>query len=86
MSLLLEPKEQLQELPQYTILMAVAVAEAIDELLGVDSQIKWVNDIYLNHKNRWYLIGSHDRYRKQLIKIYYHWHGYQLFDSPRKLS
>lgn len=50
MSLLLEPKEQLQELPQYTILMAVAVAEAIDELLGVDSQIKWVNDIYLNHK------------------------------------
>lgn len=50
MSLLLEPKEQLQELPQYTLLMAVAVAEAIDELLGVDSQIKWVNDIYLNHK------------------------------------
>ena len=30
--------------------MAVAVAEAIDELLGVESQIKWVNDIYLNHK------------------------------------
>lgn len=50
MSLLLEPKEQLRELPQYTILMAVAVAEAIDELLGVESQIKWVNDIYLNHK------------------------------------
>lgn len=50
MSLLLEPKEQLQELPQYTILMAVAVAETIDELLGVESQIKWVNDIYLNHK------------------------------------
>lgn len=50
MSMLLEPKEQLQELPQYTILMAVAVAEAIDELLGVDTQIKWVNDIYLNQK------------------------------------
>ncbi|WP_373143978.1 MULTISPECIES: biotin--[acetyl-CoA-carboxylase] ligase [Enterococcus] len=50
MSLLLEPKEQLTELPQYTILMAVAVSEAIDELLGVDTQIKWVNDIYLNHK------------------------------------
>lgn len=50
MSLLLEPKEQLQELPQYTILMAVAVAEAIDEVLGIDSQIKWVNDIYVNHK------------------------------------
>ncbi len=25
--------------------MAVAVSEAIDELLGVDTQIKWVNDI-----------------------------------------
>lgn len=50
MSLLLEPKEHLQELPQYTLLMAVAVAEAIDELLEVNSQIKWVNDIYLNHK------------------------------------
>lgn len=50
MSLLLEPSEQLQELPQYTVLMAVAVAEAIDELLAVDSQIKWVNDIYLNQK------------------------------------
>jgi len=50
MSLLLEPKEQLQELPQYTILMAVAVAEAIDKVLGINSQIKWVNDIYVNHK------------------------------------
>ncbi|MBM7712258.1 biotin--[acetyl-CoA-carboxylase] ligase [Enterococcus xiangfangensis] len=50
MSLLLKPNEQLHELPQYTILMAVAAAEAIDELLGVDSQIKWVNDIYLNEK------------------------------------
>lgn len=50
MSLLLEPKEHLQELPQYTVLMAVAVAEAIDALLGVESQIKWVNDIYLDHK------------------------------------
>lgn len=50
MSLLLEPKEQLNELPQYTVVMAVAIADAIDELLGVDSQIKWVNDIYLNQK------------------------------------
>lgn len=50
MSLLLEPKEQMQELPQYTLLMAVAVAEAIDQLLEVETQIKWVNDIYLNGK------------------------------------
>lgn len=50
MSLLLEPAEQLQDLPQYTVLMAVAVAEAIDELLEVETQIKWVNDVYLNQK------------------------------------
>lgn len=50
MSMLLEPKEQLAELPQYTVLMAAAVAEAIDALTQQDSQIKWVNDIYLNGK------------------------------------
>ncbi|MBO1304632.1 biotin--[acetyl-CoA-carboxylase] ligase [Enterococcus sp. 669A] len=50
MSILLKPDTQLHELPQYTVLMAVAVAEAIDALVGVDTQIKWVNDIYLNGK------------------------------------
>ena len=50
MSLLLKPETQLHELPQYTVLMAVAVAEAIDSLIGVETQIKWVNDIYLNGK------------------------------------
>lgn len=50
MSLLLEPKENLNELPQYTVLMAVAVAEAIDALVGVETEIKWVNDIYLHGK------------------------------------
>ncbi|MGM0214255.1 biotin--[acetyl-CoA-carboxylase] ligase [Enterococcus sp. AZ109] len=50
MSLLLKPETQLHELPQYTVLMAVAVAEAIDALVGVETQIKWVNDIYLNGK------------------------------------
>lgn len=50
MSILLKPDTQLHELPQYTVLMAVAVAQAIDALAGVNTQIKWVNDIYLNGK------------------------------------
>lgn len=50
MSILLKPDTQLHELPQYTVLMAVAVAQAVDALAGVNTQIKWVNDIYLNGK------------------------------------
>ncbi|MFV0558731.1 MAG: biotin--[acetyl-CoA-carboxylase] ligase [Enterococcus sp.] len=50
MSLLLNPKQAFQELPQYTVLAAVAVSQAIDELTGFTTQIKWVNDIYLNDK------------------------------------
>lgn len=50
MSLLLKPNQSFQELPQYTVLAAVAVAEAIDALLGQQTSIKWVNDIYLDGK------------------------------------
>lgn len=47
MSLLLQPNQTFEELPQYTLLAAVAVAQAIDELTGFSTDIKWVNDIYL---------------------------------------
>lgn len=50
MSLLLKPDQSFQELPQYTVLAAVAVSEAIDALLGKETAIKWVNDIYLDGK------------------------------------
>ncbi|OTN77937.1 biotin-[acetyl-CoA-carboxylase] ligase [Enterococcus sp. 8G7_MSG3316] len=50
MSLLLKPNQSFQELPQYTVLAAVAVSEAIDALLGKKTAIKWVNDIYLDGK------------------------------------
>ncbi|KAF1297963.1 biotin--[acetyl-CoA-carboxylase] ligase [Enterococcus sp. JM4C] len=50
MSLLLSPNRSFEELPQYTVLAAVAVSEAIDSLVGVTTEIKWVNDIYLNGK------------------------------------
>lgn len=50
MSLLIEPYQTFEELPQYTLLAAVALALAIDELAGVSCEIKWVNDIYLDGK------------------------------------
>lgn len=50
MSLVLTPHKTFDEVPQYTLLAAVALALAIDELAGVSCEIKWVNDIYLNGK------------------------------------
>lgn len=50
MSLLLSPNQHFQELPQYTLLSAVAVASAIDQLVGEKTTIKWVNDIFINQK------------------------------------
>ncbi|AYW46253.1 biotin--[acetyl-CoA-carboxylase] ligase [Tetragenococcus koreensis] len=50
MSLLLAPNQTFAELPQYTILAAVALSLAIDHHTGKQTQIKWVNDIYLDGK------------------------------------
>ncbi|MDT2757503.1 biotin--[acetyl-CoA-carboxylase] ligase [Enterococcus asini] len=50
MTLLLAPNQSFDELPQYTLLAAVAVCRAIEELTDEDCQIKWVNDIYLHGK------------------------------------
>ncbi|MDH6364902.1 BirA family biotin operon repressor/biotin-[acetyl-CoA-carboxylase] ligase [Enterococcus sp. PF1-24] len=49
-SLLLNPYRSFEELPQYTVIMAVAIAQAIDKIAAVATEIKWVNDIYLNGK------------------------------------
>lgn len=46
MTMLLNPNHTFDELPQYTVLAAVAVYEAIKELTGKETAIKWVNDIY----------------------------------------
>lgn len=50
MSLVLKPNQSLEEIAQYTIITAVAVSRAIDCLIGTQTDIKWVNDIYLNDK------------------------------------
>lgn len=50
MSLCLEPKLPAERIAGLTLVMALAVAEAISELAEVKPQIKWPNDIVLNGK------------------------------------
>ena len=50
MSLLCRPKINVELAPLITSYTAVAVALAIDKLSGKETQIKWVNDIFMNGK------------------------------------
>lgn len=50
MSLCLEPKLPTDRVAGLTLVMALAVTEAILELTGIEPQIKWPNDIVLNGK------------------------------------
>ncbi len=50
MSLLLKPDLQPERAACMTIIAAAAMSKAIDELAGVKTQIKWPNDIILNHR------------------------------------
>lgn len=50
MSLHLKPDCPYTEVPPYTMMVAVAIVKAIQKLTGIDTQIKWVNDIYLGKK------------------------------------
>lgn len=49
-SVLLRPKFSAQESLLVTTSAAVAIAEAVDELSGKESKIKWVNDIFIGDK------------------------------------
>jgi BirA family biotin operon repressor/biotin-[acetyl-CoA-carboxylase] ligase len=50
MSLLLEASDNSADNVRLTTATAVAVAESIEELCGIATEIKWVNDIYLGGK------------------------------------
>lgn len=50
MSLCLEPKLPTERVSGLTLVMALAVAEAISEAADITPQIKWPNDIVLNGK------------------------------------
>ena len=50
MSILLRPDISLERAVLITSMAAVAVAEAIEQVSGIETKIKWVNDIFLNKK------------------------------------
>lgn len=50
MSLILRPNIPLTKAPQLTLLTAVAIVQAIEELTGLTPEIKWPNDILINGK------------------------------------
>lgn len=50
MSLILRPNIPLIKAPQLTLLTAVAVVQAIEEITGLIPEIKWPNDILMNGK------------------------------------
>ena len=46
LSLLLKPKLPIEEVNLITIICGLSVVEALKNTFGIDSDIKWVNDIY----------------------------------------
>ena len=50
MSIHLKPNCHYSELPPYTMMVAASIVKAIQRLTDIDTNIKWVNDIYLNNK------------------------------------
>jgi len=50
LSLLLKPKISPIDAPILTLLAAVSICEAVKAITGLDTQIKWPNDILIHHK------------------------------------
>lgn len=50
MTLLLRPKAHPSQVAQLTLLTALAVAEAIEDVCGAQAQIKWPNDVVIDGK------------------------------------
>lgn len=50
MSLIIRPNIPLMQAPQLTLLAAVAVVKAIADMTSLIPEIKWPNDILINHK------------------------------------
>jgi len=50
MSLVLRPKLPPAKAPQFTLIAAVAVAQAIEDVCDISPDIKWPNDLLLNGK------------------------------------
>ena len=50
MSLHLKPNIPFEDVKPYTLMVASSIVKAISRLTGIETEIKWVNDIYYNGK------------------------------------
>lgn len=50
MSFILKPKITVDKIPQLTIIAGLAMCETIQEITGLEVQIKWPNDLVVNNK------------------------------------
>lgn len=50
LSLILKPKALASGVSILTLLAAVSASEAVEEITGLDMQIKWPNDLFVGHK------------------------------------
>ncbi|GIN21073.1 MAG TPA: biotin--[acetyl-CoA-carboxylase] ligase [Bacillus bacterium] len=50
MSLIVKPDLPPQKAPQFTLISAVAVARAVEEITGITPEIKWPNDVLIRGK------------------------------------
>lgn len=50
MSIVLKKIAELKDITSITCLMAVVISKVLDEITGIKTYIKWVNDIYINNK------------------------------------
>lgn len=50
MSLILRPTLPLEKAPQFTLIAAIAIAKAIEDVIGLEPEIKWPNDLLLDGK------------------------------------
>lgn len=50
MSIIIEPEFDMSHSGLVTVSAAAAVAEALHQVCGIDAQIKWVNDVYVEGK------------------------------------
>ncbi|EUJ24540.1 birA bifunctional protein [Listeria grandensis FSL F6-0971] len=50
MSTILRPEIPMQQVPQFTFIASLAIAEAIENVTGLEPQIKWPNDLYIDKR------------------------------------
>lgn len=82
MSLLINKTIPVKDIYLLTVSAAVAVAEALNDLFGIDAKIKWVNDIYCGNKKLCGILcegvlNSEGCYERSIIGI-----GINVFKSP----